>query len=867
MNPGLQTPPIGVPVDTDGKVPAVASGLLLWVQQESPELAVQDAFVVPPWFSQQATWLQDPWNSDNRVYNYPLVLRIRGSLKEEILQKSLQEIVRRHHVLRSVFRQRNGELIQIVVPPPKQNLRLIDLSECPPAERDATTQRLSLEQAHEPFDLGRGPLLRSTLIRLGPDDHILHLTTHHIIHDDWSTGILVRELFQFYQSFAGEILSAPLSELSFHYGDYVRWHQKQFEKQTSRVHFWKHQLSSPGAFQHLRTDFDRPAAPSHRGAREGIELDAELADSLTELSRQERVSLFMVLLAGFQCLLHHYSGHDEIGIASCAANRPLQEVEGLIGRFGNDIFLRTSLSGNPTCRELLIRVRDSALTAYSDQNLPFGALLPNYPNEGEPNRKSPFQVMFILQNAPKYREQIPGLSVSWIPLYTGTAKYDLNVWLKINSGLEVILEYSTDLFRAATMKQILEDYHTVLGMMVKDPGTPVRDLLISTAKRESTPAQPIPGAKQMVAAADRVAPKDEVESRLVELWEAAFAKPIGLDQNFFELGGDSLLAARLFSQIEKAFQIELPLALLLEAPTIRQLAGIIGAPIRNSLHSSVVPVQPSGTKPPLFCIHGQTGEMFFSRHLSLSLGQDQPVFGLRSQGLGGEAPLSTVEEMALHYLKEMRSVQPQGPYFLAGYCFGGMIAYEIGRVLKTQGEEIGLLVMFNTPPPGSLKWWPVRPSYLVKHTARELKKLRTLKPREQLAGIRIKVIKFARIASGAFKGVLGNALAKSSIGIAERKSQRLLSVEQINVLAAKAYDPGPYAGRITFFLAKDDPTSLYATDPGRWMELAQDGIEVYTFGGGGKLPLRKAPDADVAEKLKYCLARAQTPQEKSTTMG
>ncbi|PYK39721.1 MAG: hypothetical protein DME60_09285 [Verrucomicrobia bacterium] len=529
------------------------------------------------------------------------------------------------------------------------------------------------------------------------------------------------------------------------------------------------------------------------------------------------------------------------------------------------MLLRTSLSGNPTFRELLMRVREVALNAYSDQSLPFGKVLKEVTNRTDPNQNPPFQVMFILQNAPRENREIRGLSIQWLPLYAGTAKYDLNVWLKIEPTLEVILEYRTDLFRAATMKQILEDYHTVLQTMVKDPGARVSNLLISS-KPGAAPAQHMPtGAKEVVAAKDRVTPKDDVQSRLVELWRAAFGMPVGVDENFFELGGDSLLAARLFIQIEKAFQIELPLSVLLGAPTIRQLAGIISAPIVHSLHSSLVAVQPSGTKPPLFCVHGHSGEIFQGRNLSLSLEADQPVFGLRSQGLGGEAPYFTVEEMAIHYLREIRTVQRKGPYFLAGYCFGGMIAYEMARILKTQGQEVASLVMFNTPAPGSLKWWPLRPSYLVKRIARELRKLRTFRIREKLVALRTKAFELAQQVSGSFKAALWHAFAKSSFGIAERGAKGLLSVADINIVAAKAYDPGAYPGRIIFFLTDDDDdaTSLYATDPaGGWMALAEDGIEVYAFAGGNPPSIRHAPNVELAEKLKSCLIQAQTLHEE-----
>ena len=860
MNSGFKRSELTTQARHGFKTSPEAGELLFQLRNESPGLLVEDAFVVPHWFVQQTRWLEDPSNSDSAIYNYPLLFRIRGPLDEGALKQSLHEIVRRQGVLRSLFQMRDGELVQIVVSPQKQSLRIIDLSKLPETAREARFQQLALEEAARPFDLAVGPLLRGALLRVGADDHILQLTTHHIVYDDWSTGILSRELSELYQAFAAGTES-PLHDLSFQYGDYVRWLEEQLQANAlrSRLSYWKEQLVGATGFEHLATDFARPAksATANCGAREGTVLSVDLANSLKELSRQERVSLFMVLLAGFQALLHRRSNDEEIGVASCAANRPLADVEGLIGRFGNDMLLRTSLSGNPTFRELLTRVREVGLNAYSDQSLPFGQVLKEVTNRTDPDASPPFQVMFILQNAPRENRDIPGLSIKWLPLYTGTAKYDLNVWLKIEPALEVILEYRTDLFRAATMKQVLEDYDTVLRTMVKDPGARVSNLLISSKPRP-VPAQRVPtGAKETAAAKDSVAPSDDVQSRLVELWQAAFGMPIGVDQNFFELGGDSLLAARLFIQIEKAFQMELPLAVLLEAPTIRQLAGIISAPTVCSSHSSLVPAQPSGTKPPLFCVHGHTGEIFYCRNLSLSLGADQPILGLRSQGLGGEAPFLTVEEMATHYLREIRTVQREGPYFLVGYCFGGMIAYEMGRLLKAQGEEVALLVMFNTPAPGSLKWWPLRPDYLVTRITRELRNLRTLKTREKLVFLPSKAIGLAQLAFGSFKAALWRALAKSPIG-AEREAQGLLSIADINLLAAKAYDPGAYPGRIIFFLTKDDATSLNATDPARgWMALAEDGIEVYVFDAGTP-SLRQAPNIELAEKLKSCLTQAQT---------
>ena len=841
---------------------AESEDLLRRLQNETSELLAVDAFVMPRWFLEQTTWLEDPSNSNFAACNYPLLLRIHGPLNEGVLQRGLQEIVRRHEVFQSIFRMKDGELIQIVVPPArKPSFRVVNLSECPEPEREARTQQIALDEAHKPFDLARGHLLRTVLIRLGPDDHFLQLTTHDIVFDDLSAGILFRELCELYEGLTAGTAPA-LEEVAFQYGDYIRWHEKQLqgEKWESKLYFWKQQLSSPVGFHHLTADFPRPAKSSYRTMREQIVLPADLADSLKALARQERVSLFMVLVAGFQCLLQRYSNHKEIGIASCAANRPLLEVEGLIGRFGNEIFLRTSLSENPTFHELLARVRETTLSAYSDQSLPFGRLLKSIANTARSNRLPPFQVMFFAQNERDENRQVAGLTMSWAPLCSGTAKYDLNVCLRTKPALEVILDYSTDLFRATTMRQLLANYQAVLETMAKDPGARVSGVLISrNAQRGQEPAGNIV-AKEKLAQKDNVAPINEVQSRLMDLWAAAFGIPVGVDENFFELGGDSLLATRLFVQIEKAFQMELPLAMLLEAPTIRQLAGIISAPIVHSLHSSLVAVQPNGTKPPLFCVHTQIGEIFLQcRNLSLFLGMDQPVFGLRSQGRGGETPYLTIEEMASYYLREIRTVQRKGPYFLLGYCFGGMIAYEMGRLLKTQGEEVGLLVMINTPAPGSLKSFPLRPSYVVKRIARQLGKLRTLRAREKLVIVRTKAIWLARLVSQSFKAALWDALAKSSSGMAEREAQSLLSIADINLLAAKAYDPGTYAGRIVFFQTEDSATDLYVADPvGGWMPLAEEGIEVHAFGGSNAPSLRHTPNIEWGEKLKSCLAQAQT---------
>lgn len=824
----------------------------------NPKLAIEDEFVVPQWFVQQKTWIENPSGSDSVAYNYPLLLRIRGRLNQAALQRALQEIVQRHQALRSVFRVSEGEMVQVVVPAQTQVLPVTDLTGFPEQEREVRCFEIAGEKANRSFDLSREPSFRSELFRLGVDHHVLQLTTHHIVHDDWSSAILLSELSECYQAFdTGK--KPELADITFQYSDFVRWHQEQLcgERLNARLSYWRQQFADGTGFRHLTTDFPSPAISSHRGARERAVLPADLARALQELGRRERVSLFMILLAGFQCLLHRQSNDTEIGIGTCAANRALPEVEKLVGHFGNDMLLRTSLAGNPTVRELVSRVREATLNAYSNQDLPFGRLLREISINAEQNQNAAFQTMFILQNARRENREVPGLKIDWLPLDTGTAKHDLIVWVKEEPLLEITLEYKSDLFRPATIRQLIDNYRTILETVAVDPERRI-DAISFLKSRDTTRRHERPvAARQLVPISNSSAPVDDVEKRLVDLWEKAFkVGPIGVNENFFELGGDSLLAARLFAQMEKNFQVDLPLATLLEAPTVSRLARIISNRSSRLLGSSLIPIQSSGTKPPLFCVHGHMGEVFYCRNLSSALGADQPLYGLRSQGLGGESPHRTVEQMASHYLKEIRRVQPQGPYLLSGFCLGGMVAFEMAKLLKAQGEEVALLVLFNAPAPGGLEGWPLNRIYLTKRVAHELGKLRERPMGQKVAVIAAKSVAFTKLAAGVVRTGLWRRLRARYIHGEKTGAQRLLRVADINVAAAKTYYPTAYPGRVTFFLT-EEVVSLYATDPTEgWSKLAQHGIEVHDVEGDNNSMFDARFVGTLAQKLRSCIDRA-----------
>src|SRR5262244_1752419 len=364
---------------------------------------------LPLSFAQQRLWFLDQLEPGSSVYNVPGAVRIRGALDVIDLELSLNEIVRRHEALRTIFSVVEGNAVQIISPSLNFCLQRIDLTDRNESEREVKAQHLASEEARRSFDLSSGPLLRATLIILGQDDHVLVLTMHHIVSDGWSMGVLYRELSLLYEAFSkGQ--PSPLPELSIQYADFAVWQRQwlQGEVLESQLSYWKKQLEGAPAVLNLPMDRPRPPLQSFRGARRSLELSKGLTRDLKNLSRQNDVTLFMTLLAAFQTLLYRYTAQEDVVVGSPIANRSRSEIENLIGFFANTLVLRSDLSGDPTFSELLVRVREVALGGYAHQDLPFEKLVEDL-NPGRNLSHSPlFQVMFVLQNAPATTREFGG---------------------------------------------------------------------------------------------------------------------------------------------------------------------------------------------------------------------------------------------------------------------------------------------------------------------------------------------------------------------------------------------------------------------------------------------------------------------------
>ncbi|WP_147442321.1 non-ribosomal peptide synthetase, partial [Corallococcus exercitus] len=428
-------------------------------------------------FAQQRLWLIDQLEPGTATYNMPVALRLSGALDVESLRRGLEALMHRHEALRTTFRDTPVGPVQIIAPPSALTLDLTDLRSLPQEERQAEARRRAIAEALRPFALTAGPLVRAALLVLEEQEHLLLLTIHHIVSDGWSLGVLVREVAELYRAFASG--QAPtLTPLRLQYADYAAW-QRQWmrgDALEAQLSYWRQRLD-PHAVLELPTDRPRQAQPDGRGARYELLLPLPLVQRLKLVALREGRTLFSVLLAAFNVLIQRYSGQDDLAVGTPVAGRSRSELEGLIGLFVNTLVLRSDLSGDPSFRELLAQVHDSALGAFAHQDVPFEKLVEVLQPSRWLNVSPLFQVMFVLQNAPLSLVPLPGLRMDTLPVDGGVARFDLTLVASEEArGLRLSAEYRTALFDEATVARMLGHLRSLLQAVVRDVRQPLSAL-------------------------------------------------------------------------------------------------------------------------------------------------------------------------------------------------------------------------------------------------------------------------------------------------------------------------------------------------------------------------------------------------------
>jgi amino acid adenylation domain-containing protein len=438
----------------------------------------------PASFIQEQLWFLDQLAPNNPVYNVVDVIPIEGAYDAAAMRETIRELVRRHGVLRTAFIDRNGRPMQVVAPVIEVELPEIDLASLPEDERATEWARVTRDHGRTPFDLTRAPLFRATMVHVSPREHRLLLVIHHIIADEWSMDLIHREVTGLYEAFSRGWPS-PLPELSIQYTDFAWWQRNglQGDALQRQMSFWKRELSGAPSTLELPTDKPRPALQSFRGATETFQLPKELLDRLNELARAEQATLFMVLEAAFAALLHRYTGQDDLLIGSPISGRAHAETHGLIGCFLNTIVLRSRFTDGMSFRSLLQQTRERAVGAYAHADVPFDHLVAASAPERDSSRTPLFQVMFVLHNP----EAVPRVSTlaAQHELGTGTSKFDLTLFIgESEHGLHGLIEYSTDLYEAESIRRFCGHYATLLQGIAANPDERISRLpMVTEAER------------------------------------------------------------------------------------------------------------------------------------------------------------------------------------------------------------------------------------------------------------------------------------------------------------------------------------------------------------------------------------------------
>jgi amino acid adenylation domain-containing protein len=440
---------------------------------------------VPLTFGQRRLWFLEQLEPENRIYNDVMAMRLGGALDVGALRGAVDAIVERHEVLRTVFPEVDGEPAQVVVAGMRIPFEERDLSHLPADELLPEVQRISDALAHAPFDLARGPLMRVLLARLADDDHALVIPIHHIVSDGWSMGVFFRELSTLYSAFR-EGRPSPLPPLPVQYGDFAVWQEDHLAGGAleRQIAYWKERLRGVPALLELPTDRPRPAEQTYRGSSYDFMLPRDLSAQVQALAQREGATVFMFLLAAMGALLARYTGEDDIVVGSPIASRTRPELENVIGLFANTLPLRVDVSGDPTFRELLARVREGTFEDYANQDLPFERLVEELRIERSLSYNPLYQVMLVLQNTPM-GDPLPDLAIRPLRTTHDTAKLDLSAtMMETAQGIFGGWEYSTELFDRETIARLTDHFATLLRGIVEGPDRRLSELrLIAPEER------------------------------------------------------------------------------------------------------------------------------------------------------------------------------------------------------------------------------------------------------------------------------------------------------------------------------------------------------------------------------------------------
>jgi len=664
---------------------------------------VDDTFALS--HSQERMWFMQKLNPDSVAYNLAAALSVRGEVDLSAFRWALDRLVERHTALRTRFIERNGVPRLQVEEPFSVDLQLSEPgNEAGTGLHEAVVKSALDDMSRTSFDLTVSPLFRVALVRLGREEFVVGLVMHHIISDQWSFGVLTRELAELYESRRRGLRSSTLAldesrpEI---YGEWCR-HRLDAGETGEHLAYWREQLKDLPTVV-IPTDKPRPQVVSDEGRTIVVPMPDDLLDAVRATARSENASEFMVLLAAYQLLIHRITGAVDIPVGVPIANRQWLESESLISSLVNTLVIRTDLSGASSFQAVLRRVRDVTLDAYEHQETPFERLVQELVSKRDLSRSPLFQLFFNVQNAPFEMPEIQGLQFEVLHLERQAAQFDISLTVDTALTSTLTLEYAVDLFDDARMQTFVDEYLKTLKEAVfsDEPFQAVDEVSPTYADDAAGVRRPV--LHPVTDVKER--PRSGIERQLAAIWEDVLGVSVlNRCDDFFDLGGHSLLAVRMLAEVNRLTDRKLPMATLFRAPTVAEFAALLESGGWLTPWTSLVEIHAGERRQGFFCVAPFRVTALSFNQVARNVGEDVPFYVLQPQGLERDDPIhQSVPEMARHYVREIKTVQPEGPYVIGGHCSGGWVALEMARQLQTAGDRVEKLIVIDVEPPGIVK--------------------------------------------------------------------------------------------------------------------------------------------------------------------
>ncbi len=805
---------------------------------------------------QQGLWFLDRYEPESRAYTILLGYRLKGPIDADRLSNCFQEIGQRHELLRTIFRNSSNGPEQVVLadnPFRMEKVELVGISE---TSRQLEWERQVTLAGQKPFDLECLPLIRAQLLKWSSELHYLLVSVHHIVFDGWSEGVLFRELNRFYKLTCDPSADNQPPDLAIQYSDYAHWQQQRLdgEEFARELSYWKKQLAGAPPVLDLSIARPRPARRSFAGRTNFTSISSLQQMQIEELGTREGATLFMTLMAAFQLLLHRYSGQDDIVVGTAVANRNHPVLTELIGFFANTLPLRVNLAGTSTFQGLLQQVKRAMLDLFANQTVPMNKLAEELNIERNPAWSPVFQVALVFHNTSVAPLTLPGVEITRIPLDPGTAKFDLTLTvMPTNEGLQLAWEYNTDLFDIESMAGLAQEFEELLNRVVADPNCKI-DRLLSAEQGERVVNRNIPVQHLRSSDSERV--DSDVEAELFRIWKKLLkTDQIARDDNFFHLGGDSLMTTALAAEIEMAFGNKIPIVSFFENTTISSQANLLCKNISKSNHSRLVSLSTNGNGAPVILLPNISGDALTFRGLVDLIRGRNPVYSVH---LGIESTKErqvSMECLAGCCVEVLSNSGLPSPFHLAGFSFGGMLAYEVARQLSALGMEVGVVGIVDTGPSQPVKaavgslakfFWQFGknlPGWFVFN-------LLDLNELVQKIGRKSRIIIHRVRSMVGPQSDIGNKVDPAHVFDLKNKSESERALLATNLTAFFNYRPGSYSGPITLFRARVRPL-LHSLEPDLgWSHVCDGEIIIKNVPGGHKNILVGKQGYLVAQLLK-----------------